>query len=103
MEWLAAVPLYHLANAYDRSNAPDSAIVAYERAVTKPGLFKLMEAGLLPAAHKRLGELYETLNEFDSAVRHYQTFVNLWDNADPDLQSQVDDVVGRIDRLAVGR
>ncbi len=48
---------------------------------------------------KRLGELYEERNDRDKAVEYYNELVELWKDADPELQPQVEDVRGRIARL----
>ena len=43
----------------------------------------------LPAAHERLGQLYEAKGNTTKAVEHYQAFIDLWKNADPELQPRV--------------
>ena len=55
--------------------------------------------GNLPAALKRLGELYEQRGDTDKAVEYYNEFVELWKDADPELQPQVEDVRERIAKL----
>jgi hypothetical protein len=52
-------------------------------------------AGIL----QRLGEMYEAKGDFDKTLTHYQAFVELWKDADPELQPRVRDVRGRIERL----
>jgi hypothetical protein len=49
--------------------------------------------------HKRAGELYEARNDRDNALSHYLKFVDLWKNADPELQPRVAEVRARIARL----
>jgi len=53
----------------------------------------------LPAAHKRIGELYEARGDREKALTHYLKFVDLWKNADPELQLRVAEVRARITRL----
>ncbi|MCH6548041.1 MAG: hypothetical protein IH798_06300, partial [Gemmatimonadetes bacterium] len=53
----------------------------------------------LPAAYQRLGELHEERGNREKAVEYYNRFVELWENADPELQPVVEDVRGRIARL----
>ena len=89
-----------LGRAYDQANMPDSTIVNLERylAIPNPGRVEI-DAWMLAAAHKRLGELYEARNDNTRAVAHYTSFVNLWKRADPDLQPRVAEVRARRDRL----
>jgi tRNA A-37 threonylcarbamoyl transferase component Bud32/tetratricopeptide (TPR) repeat protein len=86
--------------AFDRLNRPDSAIAAGEAylAIQRPGDINshaLFRAGVL----QRLGELYEAKGMPDKALAHYQNFLNLWKDADPDLQPRVRDVRARVERL----
>ena len=46
-----------------------------------------------------LGELYEAKGDITNAIKHYQAFVTLWKDADPELQPQVTDIKARIARL----
>jgi len=48
---------------------------------------------------RRLGELYEAKGERVKAAHYYQMFVDLWKNAEPELQPQVLDVKRRLARL----
>jgi tRNA A-37 threonylcarbamoyl transferase component Bud32/tetratricopeptide (TPR) repeat protein len=91
-----------LGRAYDQAGVPDSAIVLYERYIATPNSIKLtpsLDPALLAGMHKRLGELYESKGERQQAIGHYLTFVELWKNADPELQPQVADVTQRLARL----
>ena len=86
--------------AYDRLDRPDSAIAAGEAflQIQRTGsayIDALYRAGV----HQRLGELYEGKQMAEKALGHYQAFVQLWKDADPELQPRVRDVRGRIDRL----
>ncbi len=90
-----------LARAYDQAGLVDSAIKHYERYTStydyeRFGLDLLVLAGF----HRRLGELYEQTGDREKAARSYQSFVNLWKNADPDLQPQVAEIRRRLSRLA---
>jgi hypothetical protein len=57
------------------------------------------EADVLAATYKRLGELHEARGAREKAVEYYNSFVELWANADEELQGQVSDVRNRIARL----
>jgi len=52
-----------------------------------------------PLLPRRLGELYEGRNDVDRAVEYYDRFVNLWQDAEAELQAQIADVRQRIARL----
>jgi tetratricopeptide (TPR) repeat protein/tRNA A-37 threonylcarbamoyl transferase component Bud32/TolB-like protein len=96
----ASCGLYELAETFDGMGNTDSAIVAYERALTTPDVDKLLqEYDRLPLVYRRLGELYEQRGDRDNAVRYYNDFIELWKDADPVLQPQVEDVRQRIARL----
>jgi tetratricopeptide (TPR) repeat protein len=86
------------AMAYDRVGRADSAIVWYEAALAQP-LFTSMTSGAVwyPIALRRLAELYEDRGDRDRAIAKYQDFIELWKDADPELQPQV---AAARDRLA---
>ena len=85
----------------DRANAADSAIVYFERFFSTPQLNRLaLDAQYGAGLHKRLGELYEAKRDRVNAASHYQKFVDLWKNADPDLQPKVAEVRKRLARLS---
>jgi len=89
-----------MGRAYEQAGYTDSALAAYERAVTGPGLFRVyQEENQLGQTYKRLGELYEERGDTAKAVEYYNEFVDLWSEADPELQPIVRDVRGRIAQL----
>jgi tetratricopeptide (TPR) repeat protein len=89
-----------LARAYDRAGQTDSALVEYERLMSSPNMSRYFrDAFVLAPTYQRLGELYEELGEPEKAIEYYSKFVELWRDADPELQDQVEDVRGRIARL----
>src|SRR5881296_3339296 len=93
--------LFLLGRAYERAGERDSALAVYERAVTTPGLLRAFEeAATLGPTYKRLGELYEQRGELDRARDYYGRFVDLWKNADPELQPVVRDIRNRIATLS---
>ena len=97
----AVCGLFELGRAYERAGERDSALAVYERAVTTPGLVRLFEeAATLGPTYKRLGELYEERGQLDKARDYYGRFVDLWKNADPELQPMVRDVKRRLVRLS---
>jgi hypothetical protein len=91
---------YELGQVFDRAGAADSARTAYERAVNSPDLFRIMaDAFGLAASYKRLGELYEGKDR-KRAADYYGKFVDLWKDADAELQPAVTEIRQRLARLA---
>lgn len=81
-----------LGRAFDAANQPDSAITQYERYIRTPDAFRHNEQfdpGTLPGVHERLGQLYEAKGLATKAAEHFRAFVDLWKNADPELQPRV--------------
>ena len=113
--WDAAIPLIHeatrrfmmqeqratalLAQAHDLAGRPDSAIVYFERfaAIPDPNMFS--HAEYLAGTHKRLGELYDFKGDTAKAIEHYAKFVEMWKDAEPELQPKVTSVRNRLARL----
>jgi tetratricopeptide (TPR) repeat protein len=97
------------AHAYDLAGQPDSAIALFSRYVESTDAGKAAnpwdqgtsaDASYLAASYQRLGELWEQKNDRAKAARYYQKFVELWKNADPELQPKVADVRRRLARLS---
>jgi eukaryotic-like serine/threonine-protein kinase len=92
---------FERAVVYERSGQPDSALVYYEHYVVTPEPYRIFEdAFSLARTYKRLGELYEARGDRAEALDYYGRFVDLWKDADPELQPVVKDVRGRIAQLA---
>jgi tetratricopeptide (TPR) repeat protein len=90
-----------LASALDLAGNADSAIAAFSRYIDTPGLGRNGDDGIyLAGSHKRLGELYEAKGDRQRAASHYTKFLELWKNADPELQPQVAEVRKRLARLS---
>lgn len=93
--------LSHLGGAYELAGALDSTLEVQRRYLTLPALDRVFNpvpnvtaAGFgdglfLTLIHKRLAELYEERGERASAVRHYARVVELWKDADMELQPVV--------------
>ena len=85
---------------HNRVQAVDSAIAAGEEYLSVTSAARLgSDALFLAGIRQRLGEMYEAKGNIDKALAHYTAFVELWKNADPELQPRVRDVRGRIERL----
>src|SRR5438094_864646 len=89
--------LFLLGRAYERAGERDSALAVYERAVTTPGYLRAFEEdATLGPTYRRLGELYEERGQLDKARDYYGRFLDLWKDADPELQPLVRDVKQRL-------
>jgi serine/threonine-protein kinase len=93
---------YELGTIYDRLGRADSAIAAFERVAGTPTLEsgRTLESYALAPSLKRLGELYESRGDRRRAADYYGRFIDLWKNADPELQLAVREVRGRLAQLA---
>ncbi|MEO7458066.1 MAG: protein kinase [Gemmatimonadaceae bacterium] len=94
----------NLGRAFDLANQPDSAIAHFEAYVGTPFYSRLdLDGYYLAGTHKRLGELYQARGDNERAVSHLTKFVELWKNADPELQPAVADARRRLAQLAASR
>src|SRR5882762_9777393 len=94
-----ACSFFERAVVHERAGQADSALGDYERYVSTPGSRRIFgDAYQLARAYQRLGELYEARGERAKALDYYGRFVDLWKDADPELQPVVRDVRGRIAR-----
>ena len=82
-------------------NQPDSALAAYDRALsTTVPIRNSGEATVLGPTLRRMGELYEAKGDREKAKEYYSKFVALWRDADSDFQPAVQDVKARLAKLA---
>jgi tetratricopeptide (TPR) repeat protein len=91
-----------IARAYDLAGKPDSAIAAFETYIETrtDAIDRAMEDGVsLAGSHKRLAELYDAKGNREKAMSHYARFIDLWKNADPDLQPHVQKARERLSQL----
>jgi hypothetical protein len=82
----------------------DSAVVWFERYLATPYWRPTDPRGdtrYLAGTYKRLGELYEARGDRQKAASYYTKFVELWKNADPELQPKVAEVRRALARLDV--
>jgi tetratricopeptide (TPR) repeat protein/tRNA A-37 threonylcarbamoyl transferase component Bud32 len=95
--------LADLARAYDLAGRADSATAIFERYVSHPARSYGGDGPTLAGAHKRLAELYDAAGNRDKAISHYATFIELWKDADSELQPQVRKARERLQELQRGR
>jgi len=91
-----------VATAYDLANQPDSAIAAFTKYVESTSILNRFnnDETFLAGSYKRLGELLEAKGERGKAAHYYTKFVDLWKNADADLQPSVADARKRLSHLS---
>jgi len=86
--------------AFDAAGQRDSAIYWGEQYLTSNDRYRLYEDYVaLAPTYRRMGELYEDQGNREKAASYYQKFIDLWRNADPDLQPQVADVKKKLARV----
>ena len=89
-----------LARVFEAMNRPDSAIAQYEAYLTATNPMQLVtDARELARTYQRLGELYEAKGDTARAIQRYTNFVELWKDADPELQPRVTAIRERITKL----
>jgi tetratricopeptide (TPR) repeat protein len=93
------VPL--LALAYDHAGQADSALAVYHRVETlRTWNRPTMDLLFLALAYERMAELHETRGDVRESVHYYQLLIDLWADADPELQPRVAAARGALVRLA---
>ncbi|MGD8869177.1 MAG: tetratricopeptide repeat protein [Gemmatimonadales bacterium] len=102
--WASMVDLLY-GLAYDGAGVTDSAI-AYLEAATSPGELAIWWVPAsdvyLPFVLWRLADLEESRGNTAAAVEHYQRFLDLWSDADPEVHGQVAAAERALTRLAGG-
>ncbi len=93
---------FDLGRAHDAAGQADSAAANFERYLATPFWgkgFADLDPVRVPAIRERLGQLYESLGKPDKAAANYRAFIEMWKNADPDLQPRVADARRRLAKL----
>jgi hypothetical protein len=88
--------------AFDKAGMADSTIHYMEQALATYDVNRMPDVRdpiLLPLFNKRLGELYEAKGDRVKAADRYRKVIELWKNADPELQVIVNELKARIRRL----
>ncbi len=91
-----------IGTAYDLAQQPDSAIAALTQYVESTALLGRpgSDQFFLGGSYKRLGELLEAKGDRERAAHYYTKFLDLWKNADANLQPNVAEVRRRLIRLS---
>lgn len=87
--------------AFEALGQPDSVIARYETWLERRELVDRAEqdAGRLPRAHERLAQLYDAQGDTEEAAVHYARFVELWKDADAELQPRVEAARQRLEEI----
>jgi len=101
----SVLPHAILSWAYDQSGMADSALVAHHRYVDGPHFVDRLSFDhlYLPVAYERLGQLHEERGELEEAAKYYRLFVDLWSEADPELQPRVQAAREALGKIESGR
>jgi tetratricopeptide (TPR) repeat protein/tRNA A-37 threonylcarbamoyl transferase component Bud32 len=91
--------MVELGRAFDLAGERDSALVYFQRFVDAPRSMLFEDQDWLAGTHKRLGELYEAAGELPKAVANLEKFIELWKDADPELQPKVREARERLTRV----
>lgn len=78
--------VYDIGLAHDLAGRPDSAIAWYLRDLETPRL----QAPGRPLLYERLAQLYDEQGDLENAALYYARFVELWAEADAELQPRVE-------------
>jgi len=92
-----------LGDAYDLAGEAASAVAVYERflgGVLFGGDEVHAASQYLPSIYERLGALYESRGEPGRAIHYYGKLVELWKDADPELQPRVEAARRAIEALS---
>jgi tetratricopeptide (TPR) repeat protein len=97
----ATCTLPELGYAYDLAGRHDQAIATFERYLASPANQRWSNTDpiYLAGIYKRLGELYEEKNDLAKAASYYAKFIDLWTDADPELQPRVAEAKARLARV----
>ena len=96
------VPMF-LSFAFDKSAMADSTIHYMEQTLATYDVNRMPDVRdpiLIPFFNRRLGELYEARGNRVKAVDHYRKVIDLWKDADPELQVIVAELRSRVRRLS---
>lgn len=98
----AICALPYLGIVHERGARPDSAIAAYTRYLETPSLFDrpMVDPAFRGFVLERLAELHGTAGDRAAAARYYAELVELWQDADPELQPRVRSAGRALERLA---
>lgn len=96
--------LFGLALAHEGAGRADSAIAYYEQAIDRKGPKRLYDRSWdLGPALERIARLHDDQGRSDQAAAYYSRFVDLWAEADADLQPRVAAARARAEEIVRAR
>jgi hypothetical protein len=91
--------IWHIGRAHDEAGRADSATVWYVKELETPQVGPPDR----PTLFERLAQLYDGLGDLENAALYYARFVELWENADPELQPRVEAARSRLAEIVSAR
>jgi tetratricopeptide (TPR) repeat protein len=91
-----------LARAYDAAGRTDEAIAMFERYARDTWAFRFTNTDpyYLAPSLERLAQLYDQKGNAAKAASYYQQFIDLWKNAEPELQPRVAEARRQLAKLS---
>ncbi|MCP4706875.1 MAG: protein kinase [candidate division Zixibacteria bacterium] len=83
---------------YLKAGRPANAIKVFERIINRYESNRSAFPGLSVLAHYYLGQAYEETGRYDEAIEQYETFLDIWKNADDGIEA-IDDAKERLAKL----
>ena len=92
--------LAELAWAYDAAGATDSAAAYFKDFADRPAVFRLgSDSRYLGPSLEKLAMHYDEQGDLENAAIYYARFVELWAEADPELQPRVQAAQARLEEI----
>ena len=89
-----------IARMFDEAGRADSALAYYEDYLETPYNFRFwIDSEHLAQVHERLGQLYDERGDLESSALNHAAFVELWADADPELQPRVRAARARLEEI----
>ncbi len=96
--------LPELAEAYAHAGVVDSAVAVFRRYVDTRVAYRIWgDRYFLGPTYERLGQLYDEQGAWEKAAEYYARFVELWREADPELQPRVAAAQQRLNEIFAER
>jgi tetratricopeptide (TPR) repeat protein len=98
--WCYACGLREIADLHDAAGRPDSATAYYEQSLEVPAPFRMYgDYSLLGPILERTAQLFDEQGDLEKAAEYYARFVELWANADEELQPRVQAAQARLEEI----
>ncbi len=95
---------WDLARAFDGAGMADSAVARFEMALEYGDYLEIQrQAREYPVTLIRLAQRYDEMGDLEQAAGYYGRFIELWADADPDLQPRVEAARLRLEEIVSER